>query len=345
MYFPVFALFAVVASAPASALSTDTAASPDLITMDFAASWNSAKRSPNKGTAQMCAMRSFHEAHENMHDLHYALEDVWVIPAADLHKKKMRALESPGTNKSMDFQGIVSSSNDEAASCGTLCDDSFIDQYFQNIIDNLDRQHHTPGGPIPTVNPSAEALSQHGGSMFTHVPCSLLLITIIHLSHIFLLESYLFNTGCGPKCEEEHQVLEEPAVLVVDSPPPVTVGILSSMYAYVKQHGGSCGPKCRPDDDELIEEVVEEVAEELQQHGGSCGPKCRPDDDELVKADPIVCAFCPPHGQVDASTLSHGDLVRLAAHMDWEESFCNCLDAEDPEAEIKGCSLVISTLM
>lgn len=135
---------------------------------------------------------------------------------------------------------------------------------------------------------------------------------------------------------ELHPVLEEDtAVLVVDSPPPVTVGILSSMYAYLKHHGGSCGPKCRPDDDELIDEAVKEVAEEL-----------RPKDDELlIKADPIVCAFCPPHGQVDASTLSHGDLVRLAAHMDWEESFCNCLGTEDPEAEVKGCSLVISTLM
>lgn len=58
MHFPTFTLFAVAASAPASALSTEytgTTASLDLMTMDFAASWNSANRSPNESSAQMCA--------------------------------------------------------------------------------------------------------------------------------------------------------------------------------------------------------------------------------------------------------------------------------------------------
>ena len=95
----------------------------------------------------------------------------------------------------------------------------------------------------------------------------------------------------------------------------------------LKQHGGSCGPKCRPDDDELEStaskapheswerklckilnksefavfsnaekcSITFDSAEYVQQHGGSCGPKCRPDDDELeeepvsvVEEEPVV---------------------------------------------------------
>ena len=117
----------------------------------------------------------------------------------------------------------------------------------------------------------------------------------------------------------------------------------------------ACGPKCKPDDDALVEEepiveAVEEPVDDLQQHGGTCGPKCKPDDDELQLSPDddhhdIPCAFCPPHGEVDASTLSHDDLVRLAAHMDWEDAFCRCLAAEDPDAEVQGCSIVISPLV
>ena len=70
---------------------------------------------------------------------------------------------------------------------------------------------------------------------------------------------------------------------------------------YVQQHGGSCGPKCRPDDDELVEEPVavgmfQNMVDYLKQHGGSCGPKCRPDDDELVEEVPEPVDHLKQHG-------------------------------------------------
>ena len=167
MYFTTFTLFAVLASSPASAAST---ADGDLLTMNFTTAWKSTERSPHKRVVQLCATRSFHEVHENIHDLPFVLEDVWVLSASTNKANRRRTKvgdtddnsSSSSSSSSMDFQAIVrtTTGDDETIHCssGPLCDSSLVDQHFQDIVDNLDdrRHRHEPGQPIPTVNPPKE---------------------------------------------------------------------------------------------------------------------------------------------------------------------------------------------
>ena len=186
MKFSNFAFLTVLASA--------SAFEEDLVTLDFAATWNSAQRSPNKSTAQMCAMKSFREAHENMHDLHYVLEDAWVVPGR-------RKLRSSAEDAAMAFRGIVSASpDDDDSGCGFVAcpaddDDPVAGEILQDIMDDMDLDHHkTPGDePIPTNFPPSEQLGQHGGSksayLQTHVVSKLLLVFIVRsfFSHLYAL--------------------------------------------------------------------------------------------------------------------------------------------------------------
>ena len=67
--------------------------------------------------------------------------------------------------------------------------------------------------------------------------------------------------------------------------------------------------------------------------------------------DDLPCAFCPPHhihgddDGDDADVMSQDELIRLVAHLDWQDAFCSCLNEIEHElGGMKDCKIVISNV-
>jgi len=114
------------------------------MSIDFAATWKNSTTSqtkmPSKSAAEMCALRSFQESHDNMFDSHYTLSSILTVSATtnNHHSSPYMKNNTASSSSSMQFRSLVYTS------------ELWKGDLSNNFISSSDGHHHTPNeDPIP----------------------------------------------------------------------------------------------------------------------------------------------------------------------------------------------------